>query len=557
MSSESSPPIHDARRFVDPRALVTPPGIRPSGAVHRNPSVHTLYECAVQSGQATIMANGALRQLTAPYVGRAAKSSFYVRDPEITVEGHRFVDVVAWGDASKGRYDNLGIAPAVYHRLRERVVAHLSDADRLFVHDGISGRTGNTRLRVRLITDRAVGALFARHIFLRPDIQELIDFEPGWTLLHAPDVEATDEDGTHGAAFIITHVGERTTIIGGTKYNGQIKKSIFAVQNLRLPLRGVLTMHAGASEGEGGRTAIHAGLSGTGKTTLSNTGYPIADDQIVVDPSEPEDAVISNMEGGQYAKTENLRRDKEPEVFDAIRFGTTAENIAIDEQGHALFNDLSLGANGRVGYPLDFVTAAKPSGTGAGPSCITFLTADGFGVLPPVARLSVESAMLHFALGFTSKMPGTERGVVDPVPTFSAFFGLPFMPLKPAFYTELLAKVIERYGTVVWLVNTGWLGPASPERSRVDILVSKAIINAVRDGRVDLADSNFRYDPRFKMHVPRSVPGVDDGMLDPKAAWSDADAYVETANKLAGILAEQAAKLELPEALKSAVPEPR
>ena len=317
-------------------------------------------------------------------------------------------------------------------------------------------------------------------------------------------------------------------------------------------------MHAGASEGRSGLSAIHAGHSGTGKTTLSNTGHPVADDQIIIDieSADPE-AVISNMEGGQYAKTENLRRDKEPETYDAIHYGTTAENIAVDADGQADYADSRITANGRVGYPLDFVPTAKLSGMAKAPQNITFLTADGFGVLPPVARLSTEGGMLHFACGFTSKMPGTEKGVSEPRPTFSSFFGKPFMPLKPVFYMRLLADLIETHGTKVWLVNTGWLGPNIDGRKRVDILVSKAIVNAVRDGAINLSDDNFWYDPVFKVHVPKQVPGVPDHVLDPRNAWEDHTAYRATANKLAGIFSRHIRTMSgIPPGVVAASPEP-
>lgn len=550
-------PIEDASRFKDGRALVVEYDIRPTGLVYRNLGVDALYQAAVQRGQAEVLANGALLQDTTPNFGRAAKSSFYVRDPELRVAGKGLDDLIAWGDPAANQYDNLPIEPAVYQRLRRRVTQHLSSTGDVYVFDGFSGRTPRSRLNVRVVTDRAASALFANNIFLRPTAEELVDFEPGWTILHAPDVEAEKADGTNGKPFIITDLAGRTTIIGGTRYHGQIKKSIFCVQNFRLPLEGALTMHAGASEGKGGATAIHAGLSGTGKTTLSNTGYPVADDQIVVEIDGDPEAIVSNMEGGQYAKTESLRRDKEPETYDAIKYGTTAENIWRDANGRVDYDNASITANGRVGYPLDFVKSAKPSGTAAAPANITFLTADGFGVLPPLARLSVEGGMFHFACGFTSKMPGTEKGVTEPVPTFSSFFGKPFMPLKPMYYMDLLAKLISKHGTQVWLVNTGWLGPNRPGRSRVDILASKAIINAVRDGQVDLDDSNFWFDPIFKLHVPRSVPGVDDAMLDPRNAWEDAAAYLATANKLAGIFQGAIGKLpEVPQAVIDAGPAP-
>lgn len=544
--------------FTDARALVTPYGIRPSGIVHRNLGVAGYYQIAVQRGQAAVMRNGALLQDTTPFHGRAAKSSFYVNDPAVRFGGRTLDELIAWGNPAAGAFDNLPIAPEVFQRLRARVVAHLSSAPDVFVVDGFSGRTPRARLAVRTVTGRAPSALFAHAIFLRPTEEELVGYEAGWTILHAPEVEAEPDDGTNGPAFIVTHLGERTTIIGGTRYHGQIKKCIFSVQNFLLPLKGVLTMHAGCSEGTTGASALHAGLSGTGKTTLSNTGYPVADDQIVVeiDADDP-DAVVSNMEGGQYAKTEKLRRDKEPEIWDAIGYGTTAENLAVAPDGSADYDDCSITANGRVGYPLEYVPSQKSSGTTRAPSNITFLTADAYGVLPPVALLTVEGAMYHFAAGFTSRMPGTEQGVSEPKPVFSSFFGKPFMPLKAHFYTELLGRLVQHFGTRVWLVNTGWMGPQVPGRERVDILVSKAIINAVRDGEVDLDPSNFWFDPVFKLHVPKRVPGVDPKLLDARNFWSDPAAYAAKANELAGIFRDALAKMpNLPPDVVAAGPAP-
>lgn len=543
--------------FSDARLLVEELGISPSAFVYRNPDVHTLYQAAVQREQGEVIANGALLQSTAPYFGRAAKSSFYVNDPAIRVKGKPLDDLISWGNPDEGRFDNLPIGTDVYDRLKARVIEHLSADGDLYVVDGISGRTPASRLNVRVVTSRAPSALFARQIFIRPTDEELAAFAPGWTILHAPDVEAEASDGTNGKAFVLTHIGERTTIIGGTRYHGQIKKSIFCVQNFRLPLEGILTMHAGASEGESGASALHAGLSGTGKTTLSNTGYPVADDQIVVDIDGPAEAVVSNMEGGQYAKTEKLRRDKEPETYDAIRYGTTAENLFINDAGEPDYDNTSITANGRVGYPLDFVETAKKSGRAAAPKNITFLTADGFGVLPPVSLLTTEGGEFHFAAGFTSRMPGTELGVTEPTPVFSAFFGKPFMPLKARYYTDLIEKLVETHGTRIWLVNTGWLGPSQPGRSRVDILVSKAIINAVRDGTIDMSESNFWYHPIFKLQVPKSVPGVDDAVLDPRNKWEEPAAYRKTANHLARIFQEAISKMpSLPEAVRNAGPMP-
>ena len=401
--------------------------------------------------------------------------------------------------------------------------------------------------------------MFATNIFIEPTAEELKGFSPEWTILHCPDVTAVPEDGISDSAFIVTELTSGITLIGGTRYHGQIKKAIFSVQNFRLPLKGILTMHAGASEGTDGDSAIHAGLSGTGKTTLSNTGYPVADDQIVVEIDSPNpDEVISNMEGGQYAKTENLLRTKEPETFDAIKYGTTAENIYCNDDGIADYANTTITANGRVGYPLAYVPTAKASGMSGAPKNITFLTADGFGVLPPVAKLTVESGMFHFACGFTSKMPGTEKGIDEPKPTFSAFFGKPFMPLKPEIYMGLLRKLVETHGTNIWLVNTGWLGPNHPGRSRVDITTSKAIINAVRDGKVDLSEDNFWYEPTFKLYIPKAVPGVEAHLLDPRQAWSNEQDFQAQANKLADIF--QNALKTMPNIdgdVASAAPSPR
>ncbi len=530
--------------WIDPRDLLAPEGIEPAGTVYRNLGPSALIEAAVQRGQGIVNAAGALQQDTTPYFGRAARSSFYVNDPSIKIGGESLDDLIAWGDPEAGRWDNLPIAAEVFDRLHARVIDHLGSDGDVYIVDAWSGRTSAARMAVRVITTRAPSALFAHNIFIEPTPEEAAAFEPEWTILHAPGVEAAASDGTHGNAFILTHLGRRQTIIGGTRYHGQIKKSIFCVQNFRLPLKGILTMHAGASEGETGAVAIHAGLSGTGKTTLSNTGHPVADDQIVVEIDAVGDAVVSNMEGGQYAKTERLRRDKEPETWDAIRLGTTAENIFLRDDGTPDYDNGSITANGRVGYPLSYVPASKASGTSGPPRNITFLTADGFGVLPPVARLSIEGGMFHFATGFTSKMPGTERGITEPVPTFSSFFGQPFMPLKAHYYTELLARLVRVHGTKIWLVNTGWLGPARSGRGRVDILVSKAIINAVRDGAVDMSEDNFWYDPIFKLHVPRKVPGVPDEVLDPRRAWDDSAAYLQTANRLAEIFQNAADKID-------------
>ncbi len=548
---------NESRHFMDGRAFVAQYDIRPSGVVYRNPGVEALYQASVQRGQATTLANGALLQDTTPYFGRAAKSSFYVNDPNTRFAGKSLDELIAWGDPAKGQFDNLPISTEVYARLRQRVTEHLSNCGDLYVTDAWSGRTETSRLPVRVITGRAPSALFARNIFLNAADDELADFEPEWTILHAPEVEAEPGDGTNGTAFIITDLPGRATIIGGTRYHGQIKKSIFSVQNFRLPLKGVLTMHAGASEGDAGHSAIHAGLSGTGKTTLSNTGHPVADDQIVVEiHSKARDEIISNMEGGQYAKTENLRREKEPETYDAIKWGTTAENIYRDDSGEPNYSNTEITANGRVGYPLAYVPTAKKSGMTKAPANITFLTADGFGVLPPVARLTPEGGMFHFACGFTSKMPGTEKGIDEPKPTFSSFFGKPFMPLKPVYYMDLLGELIETHGTEIWLVNTGWLGPNTPGRERVDILVSKAIINAVRDGKVETNEENFWFDPIFKLYVPRNVPGVDPAILDPRNAWADKDAYADTANKLANIFQGAIDDLQgIPDSVRSAGPQ--
>ena len=535
-------------------------GVTASGAVHHQRDVDALVQDALRLGQGTLLSNGALHHDTRPNVGRAAKSSFYVNDPSLRFDGRSLDDLMNWGDPSRDAWDNLPCSVAVWNKLKARAQATLSAHAELYVVDGVSGRTDASRLPVRVVTHHAPGALFARHIFLRCEEAGVDAGWPageGWTILHAPAAEADAEDGTNGGTFILTHLGERTTIIGGTYYNGQIKKSIFAVQNFRLPLKGILTMHAGASEGEGGQSALHAGLSGTGKTTLSNTGYPVADDQIVIDIDAQGEDVVSNMEGGQYAKTEKLRHDKEPEIWDAIRAGAVCENVWHTAEGVPDYDNTEWTANGRVGYPLDFVPSAKASGKARAPENITFLAADGFGVLPPVSLLSVDAARYHFAAGFTSRMPGTEKGVVEPKPVFSAFYGKPFMPLKPAFYMDLLARLIVTHGTRVWLVNTGWLGPNVPGRGRVDILASKAIINAIRDGKIDLGDDNFTWDPVFQVQVPKAVPGVDAQLLNPANFWADRAAYDAARDQLARVFADAVGRMpHMPAEVLAAGPRP-
>jgi phosphoenolpyruvate carboxykinase (ATP) len=491
-------------------------GLEPERRVFWNPTTSLLYTHALVRGDARLAEGGALVVDTGYHTGRSAKDKFFVREPESE-------DRIAWGDV------NQPIAEESFDGLREKLVEHLNAQD-LYVVDAFAGADPAHRITVRVVTDSPWHALFAKTLFIDPTDAEVGDLEPDALVLHAPSVDADpDEDGTRSSTFVVLHPSRSEVLIGGTEYAGEIKKSIFTVMNDRLPLEGVFPMHCSANVDARGRVAIFFGLSGTGKTTLS------ADPErrlIGDDEHGWGDEGVFNFEGGCYAKVIRLSPDAEPEIYRATHaFGTVLENVVIDERGVMDLNDASKTENTRAAYKLEEIENALPEKRGGHPSSVVLLTADAFGVLPPIARLSRDQALFYFLTGFTAKLAGTEIGVTEPQPTFSCAFGAPFLPQKPTVYAEMLGEKLDRHGSAVWLVNTGWTGGPYGEGQRMPIAATRALLRAALDGELD--EVEYRTDPIFGLDVPVEVPGVEASLLDPRSTWSDPDAYDEKARYLA------------------------
>jgi phosphoenolpyruvate carboxykinase (ATP) len=493
-------------------------GIRTSGEQFWNLPPAVLVEHAVRRGEGELVASGPFNAVTAPHTGRSPNDRFVVREPGS--EGN-----VDWGKV------NVPFDADRYDALRVEVIEYLADKD-LYVRDMWAGADPKYRLDVRVITPSAWHNLFAYNMFRRPGLDELRGMEPGFTVIHAPDFEAEPErHGTRTSTFILVHIGRREVLIGGTRYAGEIKKSVFGVMNYLLPDHGVFPMHCSANVGEDGDTALFFGLSGTGKTTLS------ADPErglIGDDEHGWSDEGIFNFEGGCYAKVIKLSPEGEPEIYATTQmFGTILENVVTDEQRNVDFADRSITENTRASYPLEYIPNYVPEATGGHPRTIVFLTADAYGVMPPIARLTAAQAMYHFLSGYTAKLAGTERGVTEPQATFSACFGAPFMIRPPSVYARMLGERIEKHGSRVWLVNTGWTGGAYGEGNRMSLSHTRAMVRAALAGELD--DVETTPDPIFGVHVPRGVPGVPAGVLTPRDTWKDTDAYDAQARKLAGM----------------------
>jgi phosphoenolpyruvate carboxykinase (ATP) len=493
-------------------------GIQTSGDQFWNLPPTLLIEHAVRRGEGELVASGPFNAVTAPHTGRSPNDRFVVREPSSEAN-------VGWGKV------NVPIDPDKYDTLRAEVVEYLGDQD-LYVRDMWAGADPKYRLAVRVITPSAWHNLFAYNMFRRPEPNELGDMEPGFTVIHAPEFEADPgRHGTRSSTFILVNIGRREVLIGGTRYAGEIKKSIFGVLNYLLPDHNVFPMHCSANIGEDGDTALFFGLSGTGKTTLS------ADPErglIGDDEHGWSDDGIFNFEGGCYAKVIKLSPEGEPEIFATTKmFGTILENVVTDENRGVKFEDSSITENTRASYPLEYIPNYVPSGLGGHPENIVFLTADAYGVIPPLSKLTAEQAMYHFLSGYTAKVAGTERGVTEPQATFSACFGAPFMIRPPSVYAEMLGERIEKHGSRVWLVNTGWTGGAYGEGHRMKLAHTRAMVRAALAG--ELNDVETTPDPIFGVHVPNSVPGVPDEVLTPRETWKDRDAYDAQAKKLAGM----------------------
>jgi phosphoenolpyruvate carboxykinase (ATP) len=493
-----------------------------------NLSAAELCEHAVRRGEGTLTDHGALAVVTTPHTGRSPKDKFVVDEPATTEQ--------IWWE----RNDRL--APERFDRLLADVQAHLSGRDEVFVQDLFGGADPAHRLPVRFVTPNAWHALFVRNMFLRPGPEALAGFEPSFLVLHAPEFQADPAvHGTRSPTFIVLHLTRRMILIGGTRYAGEMKKSVFTALNFLLPGRGVLPMHCSANIGPAGDAAIFFGLSGTGKTTLSadpSRGL-VGDDE-----HGWTDAGIFNFEGGCYAKVIRLSAEGEPEIWAAShRFGTVLENVVLDPATRAVdFDADGVTENTRASYPIHFIPNHEPAGVAGHPANVVFLTADAFGVMPPIARLSSEQAMYHFLSGYTAKVAGTERGVTEPSATFSACFGAPFLPLHPGVYARMLGERIARHGARVWLVNTGWTGGAFGTGRRMRLAHTRAMVTAALSGALDGAA--YRPDPVFGFEVPRAVPGVPAEVLDPRATWADAAAYDAQAARLAEMFRRNFAAFE-------------
>ena len=493
-------------------------GFDKAARVHWNPGVAVLYEEAVRRGEGAISLDGPLVCGTSPHTGRSPNDKF------IVAEGSSERNV-AWGKV------NRPIDDASFTAVLARMQAYVAGKD-LFVQDCFAGADPAYRLPIRVITEKAWHSLFARHMFIpETDPGRQADHDPQFTVVDLPGFTANPAtDKTNSETFILLNFAKRLVIIGGTNYAGEIKKSIFTVMNYMLPLRDVMPMHCSANIGEGGDTALFFGLSGTGKTTLSSDPHR----QLIGDDEHGWSADgVFNFEGGCYANMIRLSAEAEPQIYATTRrFGTVLENVAFDPATRALdLNSDKVTENTRGAYPLSFIKNSVPSGRGGHPTNIVMLTADAFGVLPPIARLSPEAAMYHFLSGYTAKVAGTERGVTEPKATFSTCFGAPFMVWDPNVYAKLLGDRIARHQARVWLVNTGWTGGPFGVGTRMKIAHTRAMINAALSGA--LATVPVQRDPIFNLDVPTSCPNVPAGVLNPRGTWADGSAYDQQARKLA------------------------
>ncbi|HYZ33701.1 MAG TPA: phosphoenolpyruvate carboxykinase [Crenalkalicoccus sp.] len=500
-----------------PSTALSGTGVASASAVHANLTAAGLVEHALRRGEGRLAADGAFIAVTGVHTGRSVQDKFVVDDPEVH-------GAIWWGRI------NQPMAPEKFRGLSAKVRAWLGARPVLFTQDLYAGADPAHRIRVRLVTTNAWHALFARNMFIRPPRAELEGFEPDYVILHAPEYEADPAaDGCRSGTCIALSFAEKTILICGTSYAGEIKKSIFAVMNWLLPERGVLPMHCSANVGRSGDTALFFGLSGTGKTTLSSD----PDRSLIGDDEHGwSDHGVFNFEGGCYAKVIRLDREAEPQIWAAShRFGTVLENVIADEHGGLDLDDGRLTENTRSCYPLEFIPNTVAGGRAGLPRNVVMLTADAFGVLPPIARLSPAQAMYHFLSGYTARVAGTEKGLgKEPQATFSACFGAPFLPRHPEVYGRMLAERIARDGADCWLVNTGWTGGGYGTGSRISIHHTRLLLRAALDG--SLARVEFAPDPFFGLMIPKAVPHLPAEALNPRAGWADTAAYDRTAREL-------------------------
>ena len=494
-------------------------------------SAKELHDIAIEKGQGVEASSGALAVHTGEFTGRSPQDRFIVQD-DITN------DKVWWGNI------NIPFAPDKFEKLYTKVVDYLSNKE-LFVRDCYACADENYKLNIRVINEYPWSNQFAYNMFLRPTEEELKGFDPEWIVVNAPGFMADpSEDGTRQHNFAILDFTRKIALIGGTGYTGEIKKGIFSALNFILPVfKNTLPMHCSANVGKEGDTAIFFGLSGTGKTTLSTDPNRslIGDDE----HGWTKENTIFNFEGGCYAKVINLSAENEPEIFEAIKPGAILENVVLNKNGHVDFEDASITQNTRVSYPLNHIENIQVPSIGKNPKNIFFLTADAFGVLPPISKLTPSQAAYHFISGYTAKVAGTEAGVLEPQPSFSACFGAPFMPLHPAKYAEMLSKKMKEAGVNVWLVNTGWTGGPYGIGTRMKLKYTRAMINAVLNGDLGLYTyDNYHIHSVFGVAQPRECPGVPTSVLSPRATWNNDEAYYKTAFKLTNAFRENFKKYE-------------
>ncbi|MFH4963500.1 phosphoenolpyruvate carboxykinase (ATP) [Gaetbulibacter sp. M235] len=494
-------------------------------------SPEELHNISIEKGQGVEASSGALAVNTGEFTGRSPQDRFIVED-NITK------DKVWWGNI------NIPFSSDKFEKLYNKVTDYLSNKE-VFVRDSYACADENYKLNIRVITEFPWSNQFAYNMFLRPTEEELLAFEPEWIVINAPGFLANpEEDGTRQHNFAILDFTRKIALIGGTGYTGEIKKGIFSALNFILPVyKETLPMHCSANVGKDGDTAIFFGLSGTGKTTLSADPNRrlIGDDE----HGWTKENSIFNFEGGCYAKVINLSAENEPEIYNAIKPGAILENVILDSNGHVNFENTSITENTRVSYPIDFIDNILVPSIGKNPKNIFFLTADAFGVLPPISKLTPSQAAYHFISGYTAKVAGTEAGVVEPQPSFSACFGAPFMPLHPAKYAEMLSKKMTEAGVNVWLVNTGWTGGPYGVGTRMKLKYTRAMINAVLNGDLGLYTyDNYHIHSVFGVAQPRECPGVPTSVLSPRTTWNDDEAYYKTAFKLTNAFRENFKKFE-------------
>ena len=508
-----------------------------SECVHFNLHAPALVECAVRRSEVRLDARGAVVGYTAPHTGRSPKDKFIVRD-EITR------DKVDWGTV------NQPVEPEIFDALYDRVIDYLQGRE-LFVQDLYSGADPAYRLHIRVINQLAWHNLFVRQLFVRPKTEELASHLPEFTVLAVPGFHAdARRDGTNSEAFILLNFTRRIVLIGGTSYAGEMKKCIFSVMNFLLPPRNVFPMHCSANVGHDGVTALFFGLSGTGKTTLSAdpSRRLIGDDEHGWSAEG-----VFNFEGGCYAKCIRLSQKNEPQIWNAIRFGCVLENVVLNPHTSLPdYDDEILTENTRAAYPVDFIENCVVPGIGGHPRNVVFLTADAFGVLPPISRLTPEQAMYHFLSGYTAKVAGTETGVKEPQTTFSTCFGAPFMPRPPRIYAELLGRRLRDHSAQCWLVNTGWQGGQFGVGERIALPHTRAMVDAAVEGDLDHAD--FKIETAFGLAIPKACPGVPAEILDPRNPWSDKTAYDKLAAELRDRFSKNFEKFDAPVEVRAAGP---